>query len=337
MSSKLEAEISDTISNLKSKVEKNRSQFEDNEAAVSLSLVQPMLKALGWNVDDPNEVYPQPSTQDGRPDFELIFGNKRLFLETKKLGVDIRGKEAINQLAKYAFGEGVDFGLLSNGVQWVLFRSFEKEKPVEERKIWEINLEKDPPEKIILRLKTIARSNIEKLEELTDKTDQISEALQEVFLKVITGVDIKKEIKEKDFKDFALEKVADILYKEKKIEEPYKEKKIEEPLGRGIRIGRDFIRCERSYEILTETAEWVIKQGRLKQDEAPIESGSKRFLINRIPQHKSGKAFRAPKKLSNGLWMETHAGTKRHIKLAQHLLEHFGFKDKLEVYGWGKK
>ena len=50
----------------------------------------------------------------------------------------------------------------------------------------------------------------------------------------------------------------------------------------------------------------------------------KRYLINKESKHKYGDDFRAPKKLSNGLWIETHASTAGTINYTKRLLERFG-------------
>jgi hypothetical protein len=152
----------------------------------------------------------------------------------------------------------------------------------------------------------------------------ISELLQKELSKSMPN--IKFELDE--IKDFASEKIEGLQHKERTewTEEPVK------PLVKGIKIGADSIPCDYSYDILLQTAEWIIKHGRLKPNEVPIDLGHKRFLINREKTHKSGENFRAPKKLSNGLWIESSMSTQSCIRRARKLLERFGFKEKLEVY-----
>jgi len=80
------------------------------------------------------------------------------------------------------------------------------------------------------------------------------------------------------------------------------------------------------------TAEWLIKKGRLRKENCPIASGHKRNLVNIQPRHRYGDDFRAPKKLSNGLYIETHYSTAGCITNARKLLERCGYReDMLEV------
>ncbi|MFQ6135428.1 MAG: restriction endonuclease, partial [Nitrososphaerales archaeon] len=86
-------------------LKKYRSIYEQNEMAVRDQIVNPILRGLGWNPEDPEEVQPNISTEEGVPDYSLIKnGKKVLFIEAKKLSVDIKQREVIRQLAKYCFG-----------------------------------------------------------------------------------------------------------------------------------------------------------------------------------------------------------------------------------------
>lgn len=78
-------------------------------------------------------------------------------------------------------------------------------------------------------------------------------------------------------------------------------------------------------EILVNTANWLIKNGKLKPSNCPIEvARGKRNLINREPKHKDSDDFISPKKLSNGLYIETNHNKDNCIYYAKRLLEKFG-------------
>jgi hypothetical protein len=94
---------------------------------------------------------------------------------------------------------------------------------------------------------------------------------------------------------------------------------------RKMKIGKDVFEIRNSYEILVNTANWLIKQGKLKPTDCPIGIGYKRNLIDKQPKHKYGENFTAPKKLSNGLWIEAHYSTAGCINNARRLLEKIGY------------
>ncbi len=163
------------------KVSENRKIYENGEYAVRDHLINPILNFLGWNTSNPKFVIPNLKTE-GRdiPDYTLFKnGTRILFVEAKNLSVDL--KNEIQQLARYCYNEGTEFGVLTNGINWILFRTFLKGTTLKERIIWEIDLEKDSEELVTSKLKTIDYNNIENLEKLIKKEKILDNAWQ-IFL-----------------------------------------------------------------------------------------------------------------------------------------------------------
>jgi len=163
------------------KVSENRKIYENGEYAVRDHLINPILNCLGWNTSNPKFVIPNLKTE-GRdiPDYTLFKNGMRiLFVEAKNLSVDL--KNEIQQLARYCYNEGTEFGVLTNGINWILFRTFLKGTTLKERIIWEIDLEKDSEELVTSKLKTIDYNNIENLERLI-KNEKILDNAWQNFL-----------------------------------------------------------------------------------------------------------------------------------------------------------
>lgn len=160
------------------KVGENKKIYENGEYAVRDHLINPILNYLGWNTSNPKFVIPNLTTVDRDiPDYTLFKnGMKILFVEAKNLSVDL--KNEIQQLARYCYNEGTEFGILTNGTKWILFRTFLKGTPLKERIIWEINFEKDSKELIHSKLKTVDYNNIENLEKLIKKDEILDNAWQ---------------------------------------------------------------------------------------------------------------------------------------------------------------
>ncbi|MBA7486613.1 hypothetical protein ES707_22174 [subsurface metagenome] len=117
--------------------------------------------------------------------------------------------------------------------------------------------------------------------------------------------------------------IFDALYSPKK-------KLVSKP--RKMIIRSDTYEIRHSYDILVNTAEWLIKKVKLRKENCPIVSGHKRNLVNFQPKHRYGDSFRAQKKLSNGLYIETHYSTASCINNARKLLERCGYsKNILEL------
>jgi len=133
-----------------------------------------------------------------------------------------------------------------------------------------------------------------------------------------------------EIEDFLKERIKELITPVEEIEVVSPP---ELPIGpRKMRIGTDAFEIRNSYEILINAAEWLIRKGKLKRSDCPVPSGHKRHLINLEPKHRYGDDFRAPKRLSSGLWLETHYNTAACIRYARRLLDKFGYRgDMLEV------
>lgn len=91
-----------------------------NEAAVSVGILMPILRELGWDSSDPDQVLPEFSSGRGRVDFALCSPPRRpaIFVEVKGVGRSLDGDR---QLFEYAFHEGVPLCLLTDGREWSFY------------------------------------------------------------------------------------------------------------------------------------------------------------------------------------------------------------------------
>ena len=339
-----------TIEMVTERMKKHRSLYEQNEMAVRSQIIEPFLRGLGWDTENPEEVQPNVSTEEGVPDYSLLKGDKKiLFIEAKKLSVDIEQREVIRQLAKYCFGAGMKYGVLTNGAIWILFRAFQEGTTMAERIVWKNDVENDDITATIRRLNTISKENITDIENLIKKLQILDEiwhslldepkGLVRGFIPVFDNL-IKEGYPEYEFdqtemEDFIKERVKELV---SPAEEVIVEPPITEPtehIGvrpRKMKVGKDTHEIRKSYKILVNTAEWLIRKGKLRKEICPIASGHKRYLVNIQPKHRYGDDFRAPKTLSNGLYIETHYSTASCITNARKLLERCGYRgDMLEV------
>ncbi len=102
------------------------------------------------------------------------------------------------------------------------------------------------------------------------------------------------------------------------------------PPIQGIIIQGEFIKCRFQYEILVNTANWLVAKGPLTTKGVPIKAAGRpaamTYLINsrrendEAPRHENGVYFSTPKKLINGWWIETRYGLPSAKKNAKHLM-----------------
>ena len=336
-------DLKDALEIVMEKIKKFRSLYEQNEMAVRDQIVNPVLRVLGWNPENPEEVQPNVPTDEGVPDYSLIKdGKKILFVEAKKLSVDVEQKDVIRQLAKYSFSEGTKYGVLANGAVWVLIRSFEEGTTLIERVVWKTDLENEEPSAVLRKITTISKTNIEQIEVLVKKVQILDEIWQSLLdepeemirrlmpvVKSILAQGYPEYLfEDAEIEDLLKERVTEII-SVPSAEEALSELSVESIPWRGVsprkmKLKGEVFELRNSFEILVNAANWLIKNGKLKPSDCPVGIGrGKRYLINKETKHKYGD-FRAPKKLSNGLWIETHYSTASCINYTKRLLEKFG-------------
>lgn len=343
--------LNETIEVVTERMKKHRSLYERNETAIRGQIIEPILRSLEWDTENPEEIQPNISVEEGVPDYCLLRGDKKvLFIEAKNLSVDIEQKEVIRQLAKYCFGEGMKYGVLTNGVIWILFRAFQEGTTMAERIVWKTDIENDEITATIRRLTTISKGNITDIEKLIKKLqilDEIWHSLLDAPKNLVIGFipvfdNLVKEgypdyiFEQTEMEDFIKERVNELISptEETLIESNQLIESTEWRGGRArkIKIETATYEIKNSYDILVNTAEWLILKNKLSKEKCPISSGHKRNLVNIEPKHRYGDDFRAPKRLSNGLYIETHYSTASCITNARKLLGKFGYReDVLEV------
>jgi len=209
-----------------------RENYTSNEQAVRTQLIEPILNGLGWQTANPKFVKPNAPDEDGKiPDYTLLKNKKTtLIVEAKNLSVNLQNKKIIDQLAHYCFNKGIDFGILSNGIKWLLFKTFEKNP--NDRIIWEVDLEKDKIDFVAKSLMSFAYSNIDLLDTLLKKSKLLDVIWKETINNTndiisVISEKILKEAKKKD-RQFKIEKTDLYSFVKNRIEELFENKIIEE-------------------------------------------------------------------------------------------------------------
>jgi predicted type IV restriction endonuclease len=106
-----------------------------NEQNTKATLIQPLLRALGWDVEDLEDVhleYKQKS-RDKPVDYALLLlRSPCLFLEAKSLGESLDDRKWANQVMGYASVAGVQWVVLTDGDEYRIYNSHAT-VPVEEK------------------------------------------------------------------------------------------------------------------------------------------------------------------------------------------------------------
>lgn len=137
-------ELSDHLSNLASRVQKQVS-FIQTEEATKTAIVMPFINSLGYNVFDPTEVIPEfvcdIGTKKGEKiDYAIMRDGKPIMLiECKPVGGDLNINHA-SQLFRYFHVTEARIAILTNGIIYRLFTDLEQPNKMDERPFLEFDL-----------------------------------------------------------------------------------------------------------------------------------------------------------------------------------------------------
>lgn len=115
-----------TIETLQQRIRSRGTFIGDYESRTRVALIDPMLRALGWDVSDPGLVHIEPRTANGWADYALLGGDERpvVFVEAKKLA----DRDApIQQTVGYAVTENIQhrsnvrYCASTNGDRWEVY------------------------------------------------------------------------------------------------------------------------------------------------------------------------------------------------------------------------
>ena len=102
---------------VKARIVQHKADLQANETRTRTALIDPLLRALGWDVSDPSLVTPEYALQGKWVDYALIGdGGPAVLVEAKKLGECSSQTQMVN-------GAGLSEGIIGN---WYSIRSLWK-------------------------------------------------------------------------------------------------------------------------------------------------------------------------------------------------------------------
>lgn len=337
-----------------------------DEAETKQKIVTRILDALRWNMFG-EEVKPEYAVGSQWVDYALRVNNEnRVFIEVKNPKQSLNNAKHQEQLLVYAFHQGVASAILTNGIKWWFYLPLYPGE-WENRRYCVVDIMEDEPETSArLLIELLSKESVRSGEAIRraesefkrhKKTQIINQSIPKAWNRIIRErniplkelleintaqfLDFKPDVEEtrlikelvhRFFDDNQKEWLLPILTEKDPSIEPKKdEEKIEPEHSKANHVFVNDTRFEIkfTYQIIVFVADWLIDQGHLNASECPIKlsRGTKRYLINRLPKHPTGKEFTAKVKLKNGLYIETHASTKRNVQLANSLLKKYDYPE----------
>ncbi len=111
----------ETLAMLKQRIDLRGEYLARNEIPTRQLLVDPLLRALGWDIEDTSRVSLEHSSGRGRMDYALMVGGRlRVAVEAKRYGVELTDGMR-DQAYGYARLSGSKYAVVTNGDRWEAF------------------------------------------------------------------------------------------------------------------------------------------------------------------------------------------------------------------------
>ena len=318
----------EAIETVKERIEQHQQTLRENETRTRETLINPILKALGWDPAAPSLVTPEFKFGALGVDYALHgAGDKGMLfaiIEAKKLDEPLEKHRT--QALNYADLANVGYAGLTNGNRWELYTFFEQGPLFEQgpikghRRIYisrvEISIVEDPPHECALELLVLWRPNLApgKVDEeetrppedveptpappinppLTAKWEPLSHYLAEYF--GIGAPDVFKHLpSEIKFSDGS--------------KAPIKQ----------------------WYDVLVEIAKWLHSKNLLTRDQMPVRTSSGSYIANSESTKHDGNPMANPEQIAEGIYVSKYGFPGRKLDNATLLLQHCGV-DPSEVH-----
>ncbi len=128
------------VEKLCERIDVHGKELRQNEALTRYALIDPLLRELGWDTEDPNLVIPGYTGVGGSADYALLSGDKPLMIvEAKKLDTSLRNEKVLTQGLAYCQQQGTRYLSVTDGRRWEIYETH-KLASIDEKRIVEFDL-----------------------------------------------------------------------------------------------------------------------------------------------------------------------------------------------------
>lgn len=291
-------DLLELIVTLRKRIDEHVETLRASEALTRYSLIDPMLRGLGWETDDPALVVPEyrePSI-NRKPDYVLLRDAAPfIVVEAKKLGENLQDNKIIEQgLRDCAFTKS-SFFIITDGRLWDLYDQGRVEPKIK------FDVKDASAAQVCLKAMALWRPSATSGKMTIAETPLVGlppdecEPVKPPPPTPPNGnwrslAEIKTEVGQK---------IAELEFPD-----------------------NSTVETTNWRDVVTEIVRWMTDRGTLTAANCPIMSNSlraKRYMVNTRPFHSDGTEFKAPRKV-NGLYIELNHDLSHLCKIARRIV-----------------
>ena len=292
--------------------------LRQSDALTRYALVDPLLRALGWDTADAKSVIPEYRSAAGGADYALFSDNNQppaVIIEAKKLGDPLDDIVALQSLCNVA---GTPYFALTDGRVWNIYATFEQ-APLADRLIVEFAIGDMDAVEVCIKALALWRRSVD-----TGNVRTISPILrgrQSGVVRVDPGAardDDTPDIDPDPNPDISPPQSEWIPISEYEPQSYERLSEIKFPDGTTKKVMYQ-------KEIITEATRWLVSRGLLQPNNpahCPITNNT-RHLISTGDIHPNGINFESPRWV-DGVFVETKAGNKQNVRYTRKIITTVG-------------
>ena len=300
------------VETLRERISSYRPALSQSEALTRYALIDPLLRELGWDTEDPSMVVPEYRVPNNQIADYVLFndGNPAIVVESKKLDESLRGGRALDQGILYCAHTRASYFLLTDGNRWELFNAGSTTPRTT------FNLSDAPPSQSSLRALALWRSSVQSGTIAEGSFPVVSSALETDRSLApapmpVTDATPPVAHHERESTQRGWQRISDISW-EKGHAKPVE---IQFPDNSSVAVST-------WKSLMIEPVRWLIDGSLLTSRQCPIQAG-RRHLVSTIPIHPTGKEMAQPASVSP-LYVETHYSALYCVRNATRIIEHVG-------------
>ena len=147
------------VETLRERIQQHSAALRQSEMLTRYVLVDPLLRELGWDTENPDQVRPEYRVGSGFADYALLSGGKPIIVvEAKKLGTSMA--DGLMQSIQYCMVDGTPYFAVTDGRHWEVYETH-KRTPIDEKRIINFDIVEDNAADVAINAIIMWRPNVE--------------------------------------------------------------------------------------------------------------------------------------------------------------------------------
>ena len=284
------------VEKLRKRIDDHAPLLRQNEALTRYTLIDPLLRELGWDTENPTLVIPEYKGVGGSADYALFSGDKPLMIvEAKKLDTSLRNEKVLTQGLAYCQKQGTRYLSVTDGRRWEIYETH-KLASIDEKRMLEFDLKNQSAADACLKALTLWELRV---------SGQVATPPESRTPHTPTTPSPDKQ------KWQSLSKLNPQRGSRSPVEIQFPDNAV--------------ISIKSWRALLVEVTRWLINNNHLTKSHCPIRKTprSTRYIVHTEPFHESGRPFDVSPPVES-LYVHRYGGSVYSTKACRTIIEHVG-------------